>query len=166
METDKVVCTECGVTTNIKNVDKHMKTLHSAEANEKKLRLQIQKEAKRLRKLQDGKKIIKCEICGVSLASRNLAKHKRKQHSPDSKFAYPKTREILKNLKLNNKKEEELKKHLKKYPDSTMAHMSNAQKRKHLNRMFGPDDNKTSDIFDKGKVSSGGAYGLGKNRKN
>jgi glucan-binding YG repeat protein len=141
------------------NFEKHLQKQHSPEAEKRRLE---KKEANK-QKLEEGKKIIKCDICGIKVAQRNIEKHHKKVHSSSDE---ERARKQAKNAK-KRAKEKAIRdqKHRKKYPNATMRDMTPEQQRRHLNKLLGPDHDPSEDIFDKGKTVQGGGYGLGKNSK-
>lgn len=83
--------------------------------------------------------MIPCPICRVSVRRRNLKKHKKKAHSAKDGVA-AQTRKL--------------------------GDMTYVERKQHLRRLFGPDeDRQSNDLFDSGRIVSGGAFGLGKSRK-
>lgn len=130
-------CPVCHSKLRAKNFDRHMQEQHSPEADRRKEQeRKSQKEARRQIK-EEGKKIVSCEICGTRLTKRNFIKHKKKVHQIFNAT----------------------------YPNATMSHMSSVEKRRHMNRLFGPDKEYSEDAFDRGVIIHGGAWEHGKNRK-
>ena len=48
----------------------------------------------------------------------------------------------------------------KKKRNNKTANMSSAEKKRYLNKRFSPDKSESDDIFDRGKVVSGGDFGM------
>src|SRR5690606_21878913 len=71
-----------------------------------------------------------------------------------------------KNLRRHKRKSHRLKPNA---PSPTLkpklSDLSVTERRRQLNKIFGPDHEESNDVVDKGLVISGGGYGLGKNRK-
>lgn len=78
--------------------------------------------------------LVHCEFCGVGVAAKNLAKHKKKVH--------PVTDGV--------------------HPRVTMSGMTSAQRQRELARRFGRERDHSEDVFDRCRIVQGGAWGLGK----
>lgn len=86
----------------------------------------------------EGEKNIKCPICSCLIKSKNLVRHGKLKHKL-----------FLSQISGINK------------------FKSNREKESFWKSKLGPDiEDESNDVFSKGVVISGGAYGLGKNRKN
>lgn len=157
-------CPKCKSMVSEKNFEKHLKKQHNPEAEKKRFQLELElKEAKK-KKLEEGKRIIKCVVCGAEVTFKNIEKHHNKMHPPSMGKADNKKISV----KANKRAKEQVardEKHRKKYPNATLSHMTPAQQSRHLNKLFGADRESGEDIYDKGKTVQGGGYGLGKNSK-
>ena|SRR5690606_2985458 len=90
------------------------------------------------RKKIEGEKIVICPICKCLIKSKNLVKHGKLKHQ-----LFP------------------------SQISGTNKFKSNREKESFWKSKLGPDvEDESNDVFSKGVVISGGAYGLGKNRKN
>lgn len=89
---------------------------------------------------KDRNEFIKCPDCGGEVKRKNLNKHRKRYHLPKPAPKPASSKPMLK-------------------------YMTTAQKRRYLNSLDRPDREWSDDVMDRGRVSLGGGYGLGKNRK-
>lgn len=136
--TEYEFCSKCNARLKRTNVSSHMERVHSPEAENKRRIAEKLKQAK----LLDDSKIINCPICKVELRKKNLSKHKAKAHGSSKKHQKAKSRRSI-----------------------TSPDMTAKQKERALAAYFGPDREHSRDALGSGRFVSGGAYGLGKNRK-
>jgi hypothetical protein len=85
----------------------------------------------------DTDNYVTCPECKARVKAHRLKKHRRKQH--DKKQANPQ-RPLLKD-------------------------MTPAQRKRYLDSLDKPEREWSSDVMDRGMVSLGGGYGLGRSRK-
>ena len=45
------------------------------------------------------------------------------------------------------------------------VNMTNSERTRYINKLFAPDRDYSEDVFDRGRVTSGGGYGLGRSRR-
>lgn len=164
-----IECSFCESKVLKKNYERHIKKQHSAQAEKKKLDERRRIEKDRLLRQEAQNEYVLCHLCDKPVMRKNLNKHYRKKHDISSA---PKS---IVNCKHCGKRmpEEELDMHLRNehkifnasYPDATMSHLTSAQKKRRIDCMYGPEREESEDAFDRGKISYGGAWGLGKNRK-
>jgi len=154
------ICSICGSMLRSENFEHHMQTQHTPE--KEKARIE-QKDLDRKKRLE-GMQIVQCEICGIKIKKKNLKKHKRNVHEAvivkcsicGMSMKENKLTKHKQNIH-NEYSSEQLKLKLKKMPVS--------ERNKFIKKVLGPEQNNSTDIFSKGRVVSGGGYGLGRNRK-
>lgn len=82
---------------------------------------------------------VKCPRCKVDVKKKNLKKHEKHHKKKDEK-------------KLNSR--------------PRLCDMPQEKRRKWLDSLDKPDREFSQDVYSRGKVVRGGAYGLGRNRRN
>lgn len=80
IERTYVKCEICGANIRESRMNKHIKKVHSAEAEEiKKIRL-AKRLAKNLEKQKEGEKLVACEFCGAFIMKKDVNKHIKTNH--------------------------------------------------------------------------------------
>lgn len=155
-------CGTCGCTVRADRLERHVQKQHSVEAERRKADAEKKaaEDRKRLKLLRDHQKLLKkreeirarveqfirsntdesraiCQFCGAVMSRKKLGKHVSKCHSGERPVS---------SFRLP----------VQRIPRT---------RREYLSKLFGPELPYSDDIFDKGLVSSGGAYGLGRNRR-
>ena len=122
--------------------------------------------------------LVSCDICQTQIKRSRLKWHKRLKHSPEKIEAeglkelhetrincpFCKRPLIRKNLKKHLSKVHGIEEPQKK-PKMENRFKTTAERERFFREKLGPDEKYSEDIFDRGKVKQGGAFGLGKNRK-
>ena len=150
-----IQCETCDCSVRVDRLQKHNEKHHSIEAErrkaEDKKRLHMLREQrKRMRKREELQRKVEafvrsnkdpgrtiCKFCGSVVNRKNLSKHIQKCHSGERP-----TLQV-----------------------AVPVQRISRDRRQHLNKLFAPDLPYSEDVFDRGVVSSGGAYGLGRNRR-
>lgn len=83
---------------------------------------------------------VACPDCKVQLKRKNLLKHRKKKHFEKENSKPTTPRPLLKN-------------------------MTSVQRKRYLDSLDRPDREWSNDVMDRGRVSLGGGYGLGRSRK-
>lgn len=139
MESNKqnvmVHCPKCQQLLSEHRLKKHLKKVHSAEAERK----QLAEEIFRAREREAQNRIIQCHVCKSGIKRQNLEKHLKEKHGINT----------IPTLVMGNPKE-----------NNALVKPTSAW----LSR-FGSDKPELgNDIFDRGLVVSGGAVGMGKKK--
>lgn len=135
IQKNMVRCPKCQQLVSENRLDKHLKKAHSPEAENKRLAEQIFRQ----REHEHKNRIVQCHVCKSKIKQRNLSKHLLEQHGVNT----------IPSLVMG---------------ESPQVSPLNRNSSAWLSR-FGTDSSKISDdVFDRGLVVSGGAFGQGKKR--
>ncbi|OAI09676.1 hypothetical protein A1359_18510 [Methylomonas lenta] len=80
MDKKHLVCPECKATIRADRYEKHITNQHSPEANLKREAEKKLAEEEKQRITLEGKMMVVCEICGISISKRRLSRHKERLH--------------------------------------------------------------------------------------
>lgn len=137
-------CPVCNCNLRLKNFNRHMQLQHNPVAEKHRAAQQLATKELKLKREHEKElekdTIVQCPICQLDIKKKNLRRHKRKSHRLKPNAPSPTLKPKLSDLSVT-------------------------ERRRQLNKIFGPDHEESNDVFDKGLVISGGGYGLGKNRK-
>lgn len=145
-KSELVQCPRCSSKVDARNLQKHLKRVHSPEAERDIAR---KKAILAAALVADGKatrpadKMVKCPVCKGAVNVKNLAKHARTKHGLVISSASAKSG-----------------------VEPANRFRSAREREAFFRTRLGPDiDEESEDAFDRGKILHGGAFELGKGRK-
>lgn len=143
IETEMVACPKCGQTVARRNIERHLARAHSAEKERQSAAGDNLKIVNQARRVYLGT-VVKCASCKHGIKLSEIKSHYATAHKS------PAPLEMLALVGLSE-------------PQNMFK--SDREREAYWRAKSGFDGGSSDDVFDRGRVVSGGAYGLGKNRK-